>query len=274
MRARSPILTLLMVSRPLLWLLQPLVFLIGLRVAQAPFSWQAILQIVLLSFPFSLIMYGINDVYDHDADRKNPRKRKADGMLLEKKQHRLVMWTAFFFSALLLLSALLTNNTENVVAMVICLFVAFAYSAPPLRLKNRPPLDSIANGFYFLGPFALGMSFGTSLWSMPLKFFLVTLGVIGIHAYSTIMDYTADKHAGQRTFSVVFGKRAAAICAMLLLVLIILFGKFSLLNKIYVSFCALLAIITAVFPEEKLARSFLLVMLLGFVLSVLAYLLV
>ena len=41
------------------------------------------------------------------------------------------------------------------------LLVAWCYSVPPVRLKERPPLDSLANGLgYFLLPFVMGYSLG------------------------------------------------------------------------------------------------------------------
>jgi len=81
---------------------------------------------------------------------------------------------------------------------------------PPVRLKERPPLDSLSNGFgYFLLPFVMGYSLGADPLAMPLKYWLLAFGVCGIHALATAADYDADRAAGHRTFAVVFGKRAA-----------------------------------------------------------------
>jgi len=62
------------VSRPLGWVVAPLVFNIGLYYSNANLSLTSLIQIVLPSFPFSIILYRINDIYDYDSDKLNPRK--------------------------------------------------------------------------------------------------------------------------------------------------------------------------------------------------------
>ncbi len=66
---------LLKVSRPLGWVVAPLVFVIGFYYSNSYLTLLSIVQIILLSFPFSIILYGINDLYDYDSDRLNPRKK-------------------------------------------------------------------------------------------------------------------------------------------------------------------------------------------------------
>ena len=80
------------------------------------------------------------------------------------------------------------------------MIVAWAYSVPPVRLKERPPLDSLANGLgFFLLPFVMGYSLGADPAAMPLKYYLLALSVCGIHALATAADYDADLAAGHRT---------------------------------------------------------------------------
>ena len=101
---------------------------------------------------------------------------------------------------LVLAGALLTRNGCNIAATCGLLVVAWAYSVPPLRLKERPPLDSLANGLgFFLLPFVMGYSLGADPAAMPLKYYLLALSVCGIHALATAADYEADKAAGHRT---------------------------------------------------------------------------
>jgi 4-hydroxybenzoate polyprenyltransferase len=83
---------------------------------------------------------------------------------------------------------------------------------------------------------------------------------MGVHAYSTIGDYKADKKAGYKTFATVFGKRSAAFFAFLTFTMTLFFLKIpSLINPIlyyylrygYLGFCSALFFITVVFPYEK-----------------------
>ena len=62
---------------------------------------------------------------------------------------------------LVILGSAATRNWNNFVATVSLLLVAWMYSVPPVRLKERPPLDSLANGLgYFLLPLVMGYSLG------------------------------------------------------------------------------------------------------------------
>jgi len=56
----------------------PLVFIIGLYYSSADLNLTSLIQIVLLSFPFSVILYGINDIYDYDSDKLNTRKKTLE----------------------------------------------------------------------------------------------------------------------------------------------------------------------------------------------------
>jgi 4-hydroxybenzoate polyprenyltransferase len=124
---------------------------------------------------------------------------------------------------LLLLTSFLTLNIANIVGMVLLAFLSYFYSAPLLRFKERPPLDSFANGVgYFFLPFLLGFSFSFSFGGSIINNFdvwvdiiLITFCVLGFHAFTSIADYTADKKAGYKTFATVFGKRSAAFFALL-----------------------------------------------------------
>jgi 4-hydroxybenzoate polyprenyltransferase len=125
---------------------------------------------------------------------------------------RPLIWRAcFFMMPLVLVGSLATRNWSNFAATVVLLAVAWAYSVPPVRLKERPPLDSLANGVgYFQAPFAMGYSLHGDLTNLPLKYYLLALAVCGIHALATAADYDADRAAGHRTFATAFGRRAAA----------------------------------------------------------------
>ena len=66
----------------------------------------------------------------------------------------------------------ISRNWDNFVATVSLVLVAWLYSVPPMRLKERPPLDSLANGLgYFLLPFAMGYSLGADIRTMPLRYY-------------------------------------------------------------------------------------------------------
>ena len=100
---------------------------------------------------------------------------KRDWGAVVRDQDRAVVFRACLaMMPLIVLGACFTHNWDNIVATVSLVLVAWLYSVPPIRLKERPPLDSIANGFgYFLLPFVMGYSLNADPREMPLRYFLL-----------------------------------------------------------------------------------------------------
>jgi 4-hydroxybenzoate polyprenyltransferase len=206
---------LLRVSRPILWPVLPLVYYLGLHAARAPISAAAIVEMLLLTLPMNLLGCGLNDIYDYESDRRNDRRQKIWGAVVSDEQRTLVWRACLSVVPLMLAGSLVTRNGFNIAAAGGLVLVAWAYSVPPVRLKERPPLDALSNGLgFFLLPFVMGYSLGADPLAMPLKYYLLALSVCGIHALATAADYDADKAAGHRTLAVAYGRRAAAALAL------------------------------------------------------------
>lgn len=119
----------------------------------------------------------------------------------------------------------------------------------------------------------MGYSFGGTIFAIPMKIYLVSVAVMAIHSFSTIMDYSVDKKAGDTTFSVALGKRAGSGFLLLASFIVLIFGGIkTVAMRYYLIFCATISFITFVFPLEKLASLFLKIMVVGFVLASAAYL--
>lgn len=243
-------------SRPLGWPIGPLVFLIGILFSGAEPTFLSLVQALLLTFPFCLFLYGINDIYDYESDKLNPRKGSIEGAKLKPEHHSLVRKASLVGAFSLWLGSLISLNPSNFFSITILLIISYFYSAPPLRLKDKPPLDSLSNGLIFLSVFAAGYSFGGPLLRIPLKIYLLAACISGVHSFSTIMDYSVDKRIGDRTFAVAFGKRAAAFFALLIFILTLAFANFPKPIEYYLVYCSLLFLITLVYPSEKLVSLF------------------
>src|SRR4029079_9445082 len=179
----AKLLFLIQVSRPIIWPVLPLVYGLGLNASHAPLSIAAIFQIITLTLPMNLVGCGINDIYDYESDRRSRRRRALWGAVVCNEDRPLVYRAALVMMPLIVLGACLTRNWDNIVATVALLLVAWLYSVTPMRLKERPPLDSLANGFgYFLLPFTMGYSLNANPREMPLKYYLLALCVCGVHA--------------------------------------------------------------------------------------------
>lgn len=247
---------LLKASRPAGWLVAPLVLITAALWAQAQITWQAWLLAAALSLPYCVILYGINDVHDYGSDRHNPRKQAVNGLIeggvLAPRWHGLIKRASVAAAALVMLAAVLTLDIGIVIVTALMLLVSYYYSAPPLRFKERPPWDSVSNGVVFLCVFALGWAFSGSLL-LPLEAYLIAFCVVGLHAFTTIMDRSTDLRAGHRTFAIAFGKRAAAALALLSIVVALLTGEWFVSIIQYCWLCLACYLAVLIWPSERLA---------------------
>ena len=225
----------------------------------------ALVEFLLLSFPYALFVFGVNDVYDYATDKLNGRKRLVQGLVLHPRYHRMVMRYVWISGALIMLCSLLTLNLSNIILTVLLLLFSYFYSARPIRLKELPIIDSLSNGFVVLFVSLLGFSFGQPIMELPIKVIFAVICVAGIHALATILDYDADSRAHVKTFATVLGKRSAAFFASVIFVLVLFFsGIASLMLNIYISLCAVSSIILVIHPSKNLALFLSRIIFIGF----------
>ncbi len=218
---------LLVLSRPRFWL-----YVAGPVLVGAAFGAQSVADLwrpqLLALFAYALLpanvlIYGVNDRFDREMDAANPKKegreaRFAGGALV---------WAAIGGSALLgaLLTAWLPPGTR--VWMLGFFFLAVFYSAPPLRFKVRPLLDSLSNGLYILP----GVAAYTLLAGEPPPTAAILGGwlwTMAMHTFSAIPDIAPDRAAGVRTTATVLGTRGAyAYCSACWLAAAAAFGSLS-----------------------------------------------
>jgi lycopene elongase/hydratase (dihydrobisanhydrobacterioruberin-forming) len=270
----AKLLFLIQVSRPIIWPVLPLVYGLGLNASHAPLSVAAIIQIVLLTFPVNLIGCGLNDIYDYESDRRSPRRRAIWGAVVRSDDRPLVLRATLAMVPFIVIGACITRNWNNIAASVSLLLVAWLYSVPPLRLKERPPLDSLANGLgYFLLPFAMGYSLNANPWTMPLKYYLLALCVCGVHALATAADFDADRAAGHRTMAVAFGRRGAAALAFAAFSLSFAFADFhGTAVRVYVALCAVATLAAAMFPRDRVIAGACVTVFAGFLIAAILHL--
>jgi 4-hydroxybenzoate polyprenyltransferase len=249
-------------SRPIGWLVQPLFLALGYFSALGFDQISPILisQLLLFTFPYNFILYGVNDVFDYESDLRNPRKGGVEGAILDKKYHKPILILSLIFGIVLFIPALILGNWLMAVCTSLLLFFSVFYSAPPIRFKELPILDSISNGLlYFLFPFFIGYSYFGSLENLPSQTLYVFLCAVAVHAVSTITDYELDKEMGINTIAVKVGPRPVLFFALIL-------GIFSTLAiqipqgaeylYIYLLACIFMTLHLLITPEGKLANNY------------------
>lgn len=199
---------LLSVSRPRFWVYILGPYLVGLAAGIEKASDLIKPEVLIFGlyffFPANLLIYGINDIFDFDTDRLNPKKKEYE-MLVRPESHRqLLSWIAVLNIPFLLAAYLLAPQALPSLAGFI--FFSMFYSAPPIRAKAVPILDSVFNVLYiFPGAFAYQMLTGEI---PPLHLFVAGwFWTMGMHAYSAIPDIEADKEAGVATTATLLGHR-------------------------------------------------------------------
>jgi 4-hydroxybenzoate polyprenyltransferase len=269
----NKLLLLLKVSRPAGWVIAPLIFFTGLKVAEASLSLLPIIQLLLLTFPFSLFAFGINDVYDYNSDRFNPRKPSGEGFLLSKKYHAAVKKSAFFAAIALILFSLITRNALTILATAALIILVYSYSAPPLRLKERPLIDSLSNALGVWLLLLLGFSYGATFQQFPLKLYYASSIAASVHAIGAVMDYSSDKKARITTIATLFGKKFAVLFAALIAALILLFsGIQSKALNYYFWLIFLISSATLLFPNERFVRTLFRTAFFAFLIAIIIFL--
>ncbi|KAF8586380.1 hypothetical protein K439DRAFT_1341134 [Ramaria rubella] len=220
------LIAIVLASRPPGWCFGPILFGIGFIHSRssmpktiAPLCMAAT-YVFSLSFPLCTIIFGINDVYDHDSDIKNPRKIASglEGGILSPVYHSSVRRAAYFSTVLILLTSLSTLRYQNAVATSLLVLLGWQYSAPPSRLKEIPIVDSFSNGMIVFLAWLIGYSFGHGRFSnVPEKGVILSMCTAGIHALGAVVDVNSDIAAGQKTIATFFGQRFAALVGVLTL---------------------------------------------------------
>jgi len=159
--------------------------------------------------PANVFLYGVNDAFDVDVDEVNPKK---EGREARWRGDRLVSLAVVAAGALGLAAFAVTPRVAWPYLAGFLLLGA-GYSAPPVRFKTTPFLDSASNGLYVLPGAAayaavagvhppLAALAGAWLWAM------------GMHTFSAIPDIEPDREAGIRTTATLLGEgRTYAYCA-------------------------------------------------------------
>lgn len=210
---------LLKVSRPRFWFYIFGPYIVGLVAAISERSellnWRPAIFALYFLFPANLLIYGVNDIFDYETDRLNAKKTEYETLVVPDRRKALTI--AILLTNLPFIIAAGLFATAALPSLAGFLFFSIFYSAPPIRAKAKPFLDSAFNILYvFPGAFAYQMLSG----NFPPISLMIAAGcwTAAMHAYSAIPDIEADKEAGLKTIATVCGPYVTlAICAALYL---------------------------------------------------------
>lgn len=197
------------ISRPVLWINTIGTGVVGVWLTGALMDARALPVLLWLTLPFNLLIYGVNDIYDQETDAANPRKGSLEGARIDPSEVRLIAWAVAAVNLPFLVYFALALPLAANLAIALYALVFVYYSAPPLRFKARPFLDSLSNAAYALPlvvvPLALGVA---PVW--PAAVGLMTWSVAK-HAFDAVQDIVEDREAGITTTAVLVGPRGTAL---------------------------------------------------------------
>jgi 4-hydroxybenzoate polyprenyltransferase len=199
--------TILQTSRPISWVNTAYPFAAGYLLTIGHVDALLIVGTLYFLIPYNILMYGINDVFDYESDRRNPRKGGVQGAVLDRQFHRWIIWAAVVSNVPFLAWLLLQSSVAAAAMLVFVVAAVVAYSAPVVRFKERPLIDSMTSSTHFVGPlvYALAIAdFPAKGWPIVLAFFLWGMAS---HAFGAVQDVIADREAKIGSVATVIGAR-------------------------------------------------------------------
>lgn len=248
---------LLVTSRPIFWLGTIPIYYGGVLAGGTAWGFLTWWGLWFVTFPLSLIIFGLNDIADIESDAINARKGGIEGNVLQKKNTGFIIQSIILVAGLSLLPFWVYGRRLSLFIIFSMYFLAYAYSLKPWRLKSRPFLDSLSNAFGVFLVSLLGFSHSAQtvreLFSFPFVTWMLTLSVFAVHAMTTLIDYDVDKRAGDLTTGGFLGIRwTSALVAATLGIVLIATPLLTLSLQIYVGITILLCSAVLIKPHQTL----------------------
>lgn len=204
------------VSRPRFWIYVFGPFIIGAITGANSIDELSNIFIFLFAcyflFPANILIYGINDIFDYETDKFNAKKDGYEVLVEPDHRGRLVAIILLTNIPFIALSLYLGFN----VFAVLCGFLFFScfYSAPPIRAKSIPLIDSIFNILYVF-PAILGFVLVSNTFPSFTAVLAAGFWTMAMHAYSAIPDIEADKQANLSTIATKLGSTGTLIFCLI-----------------------------------------------------------
>lgn len=209
---------LVQVSRPGLWSTTALFYLLPLGRRDFTHSGRLWLGLVFVLFPLGLLLYGVNDLADAEADQLNPRKGTyLFGSRGAREQLAALKWQIVAAQLPFLAAFFLLVGPRILAWYGILLLAVGIYNAPRFGWKGNPPFDVLIQASYLL-------VFVLSSWlnkapQLPWQTFLFgALFAMHSHVFGEVMDIEPDHLSGRKTTATVIGRVRAKFLIVALLV--------------------------------------------------------
>ncbi|MBI1391973.1 MAG: chlorophyll synthase ChlG [Alphaproteobacteria bacterium] len=222
--------------KPVTWFAPMWAFACGVISAGGPGAgrWAYVLGGVILAGPLACAAsQAVNDWFDRHVDAINePGRPIPSGRI----PGRWGLYIALFWTATsVVLGAVL--GLYAFIASLVAAALAWAYSAPPFRLKRNGWLGAAAVGVSYEGvAWVTGAAVAVHKAPSSLILALAALYSIGAHGIMTLNDFKAidgDTRTGVRSLPVMLGPRRAALvaCAVMIAPQLVVIGLLAAVGR-------------------------------------------
>jgi lycopene elongase/hydratase (flavuxanthin-forming) len=202
---------LIQVARPGLWTTTALFYLMPLGHRDFFHSAKFWLGLFFVLFPLGLLLYGVNDIADAEADQYNPRKGTfLFGSRGVPEQLAALRWQIVVAEIPFLVAFFFLVGPRILWWSAALLVAVGLYNAPRFGWKSHPPLDVLIQASYLL-------VFVLSSWlnhadQLPWPTFLFgALFAMHSHIFGEVMDIDPDRRSGRRTTATLIGSMPSKI---------------------------------------------------------------
>lgn len=190
--------------------------------------------LIYFTFPANILIYGINDLYDRATDVLNNKKNSYEQILNKKDDKKLIL-TILISNIPFIVYAFIFLPTVAVISLLFFILLSWQYSAPPLRAKAIPFIDSLTSGLLYIVPAAVFWGIVTNSYPPLVPMLAGFIWSYAMHLYSAVPDINADKSANIQTGATLLGKNTTLyLCGFLYVVS-------AIIAFFYIGFFALLA---------------------------------
>ena len=206
--------------KPITWFAPMWAYMCGAISAgpQLQENWELLILGIILAGPLVCgASQALNDWFDRDVDAINEPNRPIPSGRIPGAWGLYI--AIFGFSLSILISSLL--GPWVMVAAALAILFGWAYSAPPLRLKQNGWLGNLACGVCYEGlPWFTAAAVAATTLPDSRTVILALLYSLGAHGIMTLNDFKAmegDRALGIRTIPVQLGKAKAAKLACIVM---------------------------------------------------------
>lgn len=196
--------------------------------------------------------YYINQIYDFESDKLNNKL----GFLQKEYITFAEMKACYYICTLLAIAIGFYLSLLSGFLITLLVLLGAIYSAPPLRLKDRPLFGLLTNaiGYGFIVPLMVMPDMtmhnnGILGWDTPFYF---TLTIGAIYLLTTIPDKEGDRRTGKKTLAIILPTSIVMFLALLLLIdsAVVAYNS-NFMFLVGISIIAILLVIVSIFSKSE-----------------------